>query len=155
MRRAAIFAGCILLAYLPSLSGYVARPDAWYRALAKPPLQPPDWVFAPVWLTLYLLMGIAHGIYAVSPSPTGGSKARGHVLQVLQLALNAAWSLIFFGAHAPLAAGIEILALLVVIALTMRAFAQVSRPAALLLLPYLAWVGFATYLNWGIVARNG
>jgi translocator protein len=154
MKRVLTFVLCLLLAYLPAFSGYIARPDAWYQTLAKPPLHPPDWIFAPVWMLLYLLIGIAHGLYATKPVEPGRSKARGHMLQVLQLTLNAAWSPLFFGAHAPLAAGIEILILLAAIALTIQAFAKISRSAAILLWPYLAWACFASYLNWGIVALN-
>eukprot|EP01031_Cornospumella_fuschlensis_P010248 gene10248-12567_t len=153
MKKVLLFAGCLLLAFLPALSGFVTRPDAWYDALSKPPLQPPPWIFAPVWTLLYALMGIAHGLYTVTPAP-GITKGRGHTLQIIQLALNAAWSLLFFGAHSPLVAGIEILVLLIAIALTAHAFGRVSNAARWLLYPYLAWVSFATYLNWGLVWLN-
>ena len=153
MKKALIFLGCVALAFVPALSGYVSRPDAWYEALVKPPLQPPNWIFGPVWMGLYLMMGIAHGLFATAPV-AAEQKRSGHIFQVLQLTLNAAWSLIFFGARAPLVAGIEILVLLAFILLTMRAFVKVSRPAAYLLVPYVAWVSFATYLNWGVVVLN-
>ena len=154
MKKALIFIGCIILAYLPALGGLISRPDAWYQSLVKPPLHPPSWIFAPVWTTLYLLIGIAHGLYTTTAPRGATGKQRGHVVYLMQLALNAAWSPLFFGARAPLAAGIEILVLLIFIAMTMAAFAKVARPAALLLLPYLAWVTFASYLNWGIVVLN-
>lgn len=118
----------------------------WYAALAKPALNPPSWVFGPVWTTLYALMGIA--AYLVW-------KRRGSLKRFwLQLALNTAWSPVFFGYKSPGLALIVIVAMWLAILATILGFKKVSKPTAWLLAPYLAWVTFATYLNWGIWHLN-
>jgi tryptophan-rich sensory protein len=126
--------------------------SAWYLGLNKPAWNPPSFVFAPVWTALYTLMGIAawrvwrHGGFARQAGPLS--------LFLVQLGLNGAWSLIFFGAHAPTWALLEIAALWVAIVLTIGAFRRIDAVAASLLLPYLAWVTFATALNAAIVRLN-
>lgn len=152
MNKIILFVGCILLAFLPALAGVVSKPDDWYEALAKPPLQPPPWIFAPVWTLLYLMIGIAHGFFCTVEARRG--KSRGQVFYFTQLILNAAWSPIFFGLHQPLLAGLEIVVLLVMVVLTVREFSKVSPVSARLLYPYVAWLCFATYLNWGVVLLN-
>jgi tryptophan-rich sensory protein len=126
----------------------------WYPTLAKPSYNPPNWVFGPVWTLLYALMGAA--LYTISERPDGDSAAvrPAQALFGLQLALNVLWSFLFFGRRAPGAALIELVGLWIAIALTIRAFARVSRFGALLLLPYLAWVSFAAALNFGIWRLN-
>ena len=116
----------------------------WYLSLARPPGTPPNWLFAPVWTAIYLLMGTAawmvwRRIGASRPIRLWG----------WQLAVNALWAPAFFGLHNTRLGLAVILLLLAMIALTMRAFARVQRRAAALLLPYLLWVGYATYLNFG------
>ncbi len=147
-----LLAKCVGLAFLPSLSGAVTRPDATYFALNKPPLNPPPWVFAPVWATLYALMGWAHYEYLKTPSRF--DKSVGTRLQVAQLVLNGTWSLAFFGLKSPKLALFNIVLMLVAIVATMRAFSLVSKRAMWLMLPYLLWVSFATYLNAAIVVLN-
>ncbi len=118
----------------------------WYQALSKPPFNPPSWVFAPAWITLYTFMGIAaHRIWRVGLDlgPVRGALA----LFVVQLVLNGAWTPVFFGAKQLLLALFVILALVAVLTLTVRAFWQLDRVAGWLLVPYLAWVCFATLLN--------
>ncbi len=156
MKSFLLFLGCLVLAFLPALSGFVTRPDDWYFALVKPPLNPPPWIFAPVWTLLYALMGISHFLYttSIAPAPRLHHKARGHAFYVIQLVLNAAWSLIFFAGRNPVVAGIDILLLLALIVATVTAFARFSAAAACLLVPYLLWVSFATYLNLGIAWLN-
>ncbi len=123
----------------------------WYQALAKPPLNPPDWIFAPVWITLYVLMAVAawrvwdHG---------GAGAARALRIYALQLALNLGWTCLFFGLRQPALALIEIAILLAAILWATAAFRAHDRIAAWLLAPYGLWVGFATYLNFGIVSLN-
>jgi len=117
----------------------------WYRTLARPAIAPPNWVFGPVWTLLYGLMAIAAWrIWLAPPSPTR-SWALG--LFVTQLALNLAWSWIFFLKHALGAALIEIAVLWAAIAATTLAFSQTELDAAWLMAPYLAWVTFACVLN--------
>lgn len=117
---------------------------SWYQNLSKPSWNPPDWVFAPVWTTLYILMGVAAWRIWLE---VGDSRRRALLLFGAQLALNVLWSALFFGLRSPLAALVEIWILFAFIAATTIAFARLSRLAALLLVPYLMWVGFAGFLN--------
>lgn len=123
----------------------------WYVTLNKPFFSPPNWVFAPVWTTLYILMGIA--LYLIWTSKI---QLRQHVLNLffIQLGLNVLWSLIFFGWHNPLLALVDIIALWIAIVLTIKYFYPVSRLAAYLLIPYLLWVSFASILNLSIILLN-
>ena len=123
--------------------------QGWYRTLDTPSWRPPDAVFGPVWTTLYLLMGIA--IVLVRRA---GPAEREEKVFGLQLVLNLAWSYAFFGLRSPAAGAVVILALWLAILATIAAFARRSRLAAALLVPYLAWVTFATLLNLEILRRN-
>ncbi len=123
--------------------------ETWYPALAKPWFNPPGWVFAPVWTVLYALMGIS--LFLVVRQ---GFKRRPLAAFGTQLALNAGWSLAFFGLRSPAAGLAVIVPLLAAIIWTMREFYPVSRGAAYLLIPYLAWVSFATVLNAAIYLLN-
>jgi tryptophan-rich sensory protein len=125
----------------------------WYAALAKPPFNPPDWVFAPVWTALYLLMAIAAWLVWRAPAEAAPRRAA-LIAWWVQLGLNLAWSWLFFAAkNLPLAL-VEILALLGAIGFTIWRFAPISRAAAALLAPYLAWVAFATLLTFSIWRLN-
>jgi tryptophan-rich sensory protein len=126
---------------------------AWFDTLEKPAFSPPNSVFGPVWTTLYLMMGAAHSLVAARKADPAATRAA-HILYGLQLGLNALWSFLFFGRRNPFAAFIEILVLWVAIAMTIGAFARISRLAALLLVPYLAWTTFATVLNAAIWRLN-
>jgi tryptophan-rich sensory protein len=121
----------------------------WYEDLNKPGFNPPNWIFAPVWTTLYVLMAIA----AWRVWRKAGLRPLG--LYALQLVLNGAWSLIFFGAHAIGAALAEIVLLLALVLATMGSFWGKDRIAGLLFLPYAAWVLFAGLLNAAIWRLNG
>jgi tryptophan-rich sensory protein len=125
----------------------------WYTTLNMPMLAPPNWVFGPVWTTLFFLMGIAS--YLVWRQGWECKQVK-LVLGIfaLQLVLNIAWSLIFFGLHSPGWALVEIVLLWLAILATIISFAKLSKPAAWLLLPYLLWVSFATYLNYAIWTLN-
>jgi benzodiazapine receptor len=124
----------------------------WYPGLLKPSGTPPAWVFGPVWTALYVLMGSAAWLVW---RRAGWSRARiALALFVLQLALNVAWSLIFFGLRLPALALLEIVLLLAAIVATTLSFRQFSRVASWLMYPYLAWVMFATWLNFGIWRLN-
>lgn len=132
---------------------FTTADSAWYSSLPKPELTPPDWLFAPVWTLLYALMGVAAWLVWQQ----GPQKRRVFVAMILffiQLALNAWWSFIFFDQHSAGGALIDIVLLWVAILATIIAFARVSKAAAWLLLPYLAWVSFAAYLNWSIWLLN-
>ncbi|MGE5041922.1 MAG: TspO/MBR family protein [Candidatus Levyibacteriota bacterium] len=125
----------------------------WYAHLTKPGFSPPDWLFGPVWILLYFLMGIS--LYLVWRE--GLHKKKVHIAVnyfLLQLGFNFFWSIIFFGMHQPFLALIDIAAMLYAIIMTMEHFKLVSKPAMYLLVPYLAWVTFATILNFSIVLLN-
>lgn len=124
-----------------------------YSQMDKPPLSPPGWVFPVVWTILYLLMGYSSYLVAASDG-TQKEKQTALTLYGAQLAANFIWPLLFFRAQMPLAAFIWLLLLWVLIFLTIRAFSKVSERAADLLLPYLLWVTFAGYLNFGIFLLN-
>ncbi len=118
----------------------------WYAGLIKSELTPPSWIFAPVWTTLFALMGIAvFIIWHKGPRRTDVRVAV--VFFAMQLILNVAWSYIFFGMHAPGKALIDILLLWSMIMLTTLTFHPISKIAAWLMVPYLLWVTFAAYLN--------
>ena len=124
----------------------------WYAALKKPAWTPPGWLFGPVWTVLYLMMAVAawlvwreHG-FAAAAVPLG--------LFALQLALNVAWSGLFFGLRNPGAAMADLTLLWLAILATLLSFVPLSRPAAALLIPYLFWVTFAGALNWAICRLN-
>lgn len=126
---------------------------SWYASLVKPAGAPPDWIFAPVWTTLFFLMGIAaflvwrHGL-------ARPDVRRALFVFALQLGLNVLWSFVFFGTRNPGGAFLEILVLWLAIAATIRLFANISKTAAWLLVPYLAWVAFAAYLTYAFWTLN-
>lgn len=125
----------------------------WYATLAKPALNPPAWVFGPVWTTLYALMGIAAFLVWRKGLEHRDVKIALGIFAV-QLVLNTLWSVIFFGLHSPGGALVEIVFLWLAILATIISFARISKPAAWLLIPYVAWVGFAAYLNFTIWMLN-
>jgi translocator protein len=141
-----------LAAIVSGLGGLVTATsaDGWYRTIAKPSFTPPDWVFAPVWTTLYVLMAVAAWLVWRQV----GLRHRSIVLYLVQLALNLTWSLIFFGAQAVGVALFEVAFLWAAILGTALAFLQINRVAGLLMLPYLAWVSYALLLNASIWWMN-
>ena len=147
-------AGWVLLCGLTGAIGAVASIDArdFYATLDQPPWAPPAGVFGPVWTLLYMSMAVAAWLVW---RERGFARARGALgLFMLQLALNALWSWLFFAWHRGAYAFIDIIALLALIVATMVAFAQVRKLAAWLLVPYLAWVSFATLLSYSVWQRN-
>lgn len=124
----------------------------WYRALAKPPFNPPDRVFAPVWTTLYLLIAVSGWRIWLARGLAGARPALASY--AIQLALNLAWSFVFFGAHMIGAALAVIVLLLVAIGVNAAAFWRIDRVAGWLLAPYAAWVLFATALNFSVWRLN-
>ena len=141
---------CFLAAGLGSLFNMVSL-GGWYPALVKPSWNPPSWLFGPVWTVLYAMMAVAGWLVW----RRGGPGARTALqLFAVQLALNVGWSAVFFGLQMPGLAFAEILALWVAIAATLRTSWRVSRPAGILLVPYLLWVSFAAVLNFAIWRLN-
>lgn len=143
--------GYLLLPFAAALPGVLFTPGAWYAGLQKPPGTPPDAVFPVVWTLLYLMMGIAAARVARSAHPLRQAALR---LFWLQLLLNAAWTVLFFGLRLPLPALLELLLLDAAVLLTLVVFRRIHRLAGALLLPYLLWILYATYLNAGIVLLN-
>ncbi len=147
---------CIALAQAAGLIGTIFTMPAigtWYATLARPELAPPNWIFAPVWTTLYLLMGIAAFLVWQKGLDRKEVKVALAIFGV-QLVLNTLWSIIFFGLQSPGWAFVEIVFLWTAIVATIIAFAKVSKPAAWLLAPYILWVSFAGYLNFMIFWLN-
>lgn len=125
----------------------------WYAYLDKPFFNPPNWVFGPVWTTLYTLMGVALFLSCRYGKPAQKATTASYWFYA-QLVVNTLWSIVFFGFHSLWGGLLVIVTLWLLIAQTMRLFAQVKPVAAWLLVPYLAWVSFATVLNLGIALLN-
>jgi benzodiazapine receptor len=151
-RQAAGLLGWLLAAFAAGAVGAVASVDAatFYAQLSKPSWAPPGWVFGPVWSALYALMGVSAWLVWRSPGP----RAMALGLFGAQLAANALWSWLFFAWRRGALAAVEVLILLALIAATAVVFRRTSRVAALLLVPYLLWVGFASALTWAVWRSN-
>jgi translocator protein len=143
----------VALSFAAAAMGSRFPPGDWYAHLAKPAFNPPAWIFAPVWTLLYLVMGIA--AWLVWRQRRVARTAPALTLFLLQLALNAAWSWLFFGLHQIGWALVDLAALWLAIGATLLAF-RTHRPlAGLLLVPYLLWVSFAALLNFELWRLNG
>jgi tryptophan-rich sensory protein len=153
LSRLAICVGAVLLASSIGSFATVRAIPRWYAGLAKPSFNPPEWLFGPAWTVLYVLMAVAawlvwkHGL-----GPAGVKLALAVFL--VQLVLNALWSILFFGLRSPLAGLVEIIFLWLAILATIILFFRVSVPAGVLLLPYIAWISFAALLNAAILRLN-
>ena len=138
-----------------ALSGWLSRDGMaiYADSLVKPPLSPPGWVFGVVWPILYALMGI--GAAAVRLSPESRNRHRGINLWIIQLIVNFFWSPIFFNAQAFGSALLWLMALWVLVLAMILSFRKTDKLSAWLQLPYLLWLTFAAYLNWGVWQLNG
>jgi tryptophan-rich sensory protein len=141
---------CEFVGVLGSLA--MGDPVGYYQVLNKPGYAPPSWVFAPVWLTLYALMGAGLGLVASSTLQRGKTKA--YAIFGLQLFLNGIWSYLFFGLQSPLLGLIDIAALWVLIVASMWQFWRFSKAATSMLVPYILWVSIATSLNYFVFVLN-
>jgi tryptophan-rich sensory protein len=149
MASTIMLAVLVVLTFCAPLGGLVSPPGAWYETLNKPAWNPPAWIFGPVWTLLYLMMALAAWL--------AWKKTQGWRVLIpyfIQLALNAAWTPVFFGLKQPGWALLVIIALWLAIVQTIRVFRPVSRTAAWLLAPYLLWVSFATVLNFTLWRMN-
>jgi tryptophan-rich sensory protein len=152
--RLPALAGWLLLTFAFAAIGAFAsaQAGAFYMRLDRPSWAPPAWLFGPAWSVLYLLMGIA--AWRVQRTDDQGGVRREMTLYVVQLALNALWTWLFFAWRQGMWAFVEILVLWLLIAATIRAFRRRDRIAALLLVPYILWVSYATALCYSTWQRN-
>lgn len=137
---------CLAVGYFSGIETRSAILD-WYPTLVKPSFNPPNWVFAPVWTLLYIMMGVAAGLVWDRFSFDKGAVKKALVFFIVQLVLNAIWSYLFFGLHNPMLAGLEIILLWLMIYETYFQFTKINKVAGYLLVPYLIWVAFAAVLN--------
>lgn len=146
----------ILIVFVSGAIGSLAtlpQITTWYAALAKPEWTPPNWAFGPIWSTLYVLMGIA--LFLVWREGLERKMVRyAIIIFAVQLAINVVWSLVFFGLHSIVGGFILILVLWLAIWANILAFYIISKPAGLLLVPYLIWVSIASYLNYSVYLLN-
>jgi tryptophan-rich sensory protein len=150
-----VLAGLVILcAAVGAIGGAITVPQVptWYAGLNQPSFRPPDWLFGPVWTTLYAMMAIAAWLAWRAAGPARRAGVMG--LFLLQLAVNALWPPIFFGAHLLLVGLIDIVLLWLALAATIVKFWRIRPVAGMLLLPYLAWVSFASVLNAAIWRLN-
>ena len=143
------FAFILVVCAVGGIIGVNTTPDAWYQVLNKAPWNPPNWVFGPVWFTLYVLIGIA-GARTFLRAPTSGAM----VLWGLQMVLNWAWSPIWFRLHAPWPAFVVIIAILALIVAFIATTWRSDRVSSWLFVPYALWVAFASSLNLAIAVLN-
>lgn len=147
----AFLAACFGVAFIGSLATGPAIPE-WYASLRKPAWNPPNWLFGPVWTVLYAMMAVAAWRVWRKEGFRGARWAL--AIFFVQLALNMAWTFIFFGAHSPGGAFLEIVILWALILMTAALFRRHDAAAGWMLLPYLLWVGFAAVLNFAIWRLN-
>ena len=148
-RILAVVVTCLVIGYF---SGMVTRSSVttWFPTLIKPSFNPPSWVFAPVWSILFVMMGVAAGLVWDRIEAEREAVKKALIFFAIQLGLNALWSYLFFGLRNPMLAGLEIIVLWLMIFETYIQFVKINKIAGYLLLPYLAWVGFASVLNGSI-----
>ena len=137
---------CLVIGYFSGIVTRAAITD-WYPTLVKPSFNPPNWIFAPVWSMLYIMMGVAAGLVWNRMEQEREVVKKALIFFAIQLALNALWSYLFFGLHNPMLAGLEIIVLWLMIFETYVQFGKINKIAGYLFLPYLAWVSFAAVLN--------
>lgn len=156
MKKWIKFIAAIFICQIAGIIGSIFTTSSiptWYAQLNKPWFTPPNWLFGPVWITLYTLMGIS--LYIIWNKNLEIKKIKiPLILFFVQLTLNALWSLIFFGLESKFYGFIEIIILWVSIALTIFSFSKISKKAALLLIPYIVWVSIATFLNYYVWILN-
>jgi tryptophan-rich sensory protein len=149
-RQATVLVGLILLCQGAGAAGALLTdpgPGSWYAGLSKPPFNPPPWIFGPVWIALYTAMAVAAWRIWRKGVFEGASTRSALTLFGVQLAVNAAWTPTFFGLEMLLVALGVILIMLMLIVATTRTFWRIDRLAGGLMVPYIAWVAFATVLN--------
>ena len=153
LRIATVIMTCLAVGYISSM---VTRENipTWYALINKPFFTPPNWVFAPVWTLLYIMMGFAAGSVWNKIDTDEANVKKAFLFFLIQLALNALWSFLFFGLRNPMLASFEIILLWLMIYETYVQFKKIDKVSGYLLLPYLAWVSFATILTFSIWYLN-
>lgn len=153
LRIATVIMTCLAVGYISSI---VTRENipTWYALINKPFFTPPNWVFAPVWTLLYIMIGFAAGRVWNKIDTDEANVKKAFLFFLIQLALNALWSYLFFGLRNPMLASFEIILLWLMIYETYVQFKKVDKVSGYLLLPYLAWVSFATILTFSIWYLN-
>lgn len=144
---------CLTVGYLSSIVTQSSI-NTWYPTIEKPSFNPPNWIFAPVWTLLFILMGISAGLIWDKVDSNKELVKKGLFFFVIQLAFNALWSYLFFALHNVLLASIEIVILLLMIFETYVIFKKIDKKASYMLIPYMLWVGFATILTVTIYFLN-
>jgi len=124
--------------------------DNWYQSLQKPFFNPPNWIFAPVWTLLFFLMAVSFYLILINSK----RNFKNIILFFTQLIFNFLWSYCFFFLHNPKLAFVDIIILIILVILTYKNFVKINKTAGLLLLPYLAWISFASILNLAIILLN-
>lgn len=146
----------LIICFIPAVIGSLATNttvNTWYPGLIKPDLRPPNWLFGPVWTILYILQGISLYLIRTAKKPAN-VKMLAYVFFTFQLFLNLLWSVLFFLLKSPGAAAFEIGLLDITVIFAIISAYRVSKTSAYLLLPYLGWISFATWLNWQIFILN-
>ena len=149
-----LFVLALAIPFAAGAIGSIFTSDAiptWYASIEKPAFNPPNWVFGPVWTLLYALQGIAFYIILTSKHAL---RQQAITLFVAQIIANTLWSIIFFGLQMPALAFVDIVVLWILIAFAIQTFSRISKTAAWLLAPYIAWVSFAAVLNISIALLN-
>lgn len=155
VNRISIF---ILSLFIPQFAGLIGSIvtfpaiDTWYKTLNMPPIAPPNWVFGPVWTILYVLMGVS--LFLVIKDGKSKKVEEATTYYFAQIIVNVLWSFAFFGLKSPLLGFLTILLLAFLIIMTIRKFASISKVSSYFLYPYIAWVSFATILNFWIYLLN-
>jgi len=147
-----VLLGFIAACFLAALTGALFRPGDWYEQLAKPSWRPPNWLFAPVWTVLYVTIAVSGWLVWREAGFAGAALPL--AIYALQLGLNAAWTPLFFGLHRPDLGFLDIVLVWLCIVATIVFFCPIHAGAALLLVPYLAWVTFAAALNFAVWRLN-
>jgi tryptophan-rich sensory protein len=146
----------LIICQLPGIiGGFIVSGniDSWYEPLNKPGFSPPNWLFGPVWIFLYLLMGIS--MFLIWKEDLKNKKIKkSFLIFIFQLVLNTLWTIVFFGMHSISGALIIILALWILILICIINFLKISKTAGVILIPYLLWTTFAAVLNYYIFALN-
>jgi tryptophan-rich sensory protein len=149
---ALVLLGFLGACFLAAVTGALFRPGAWYERLKKPFWRPPNWLFAPVWSVLYIMIAVSGWLVWREDGFAGAALPLG--VYALQLLLNAAWTPLFFGLHRPDLGFVDIAFLWLSVIATIILFQPISVAAAVLLLPYLAWITFAAALNFAVWRLN-